>query len=98
MYNQYISAPREEVHNERRAQREEAAEAAAQHPHAQPVHPQAASAFGNLSQVLTSRFGSLKFDADTLIALAVIWFLVNDGGELDTELMLMIGILLILGI
>ena len=45
MYNQYISAPREEVHNERRAQREEAAEAAAQHPHAQPVHPQAASAF-----------------------------------------------------
>ena len=30
MYNQYISAPREEVHNERRAQREEAAEAAAQ--------------------------------------------------------------------
>ncbi len=93
MYNQYIQTPREEVHNTRR---EEAAETMAQH---QPQHqPQAVSAFGNLSQALGARLGSIKFDADTLIALAVIWFLINDGEEIDTELLMMIGIMLILGI
>ncbi len=95
MYNQYIpSPPREEIHNERR---EEAAEAMAQQ-HSHPHPPQAISAFSNLSQALGARLGSIKFDSDTLIAVAVIWFLLSDGEDLDTELLLMIGILLVLGI
>ena len=44
------------------------------------------------------RSRTIRFDADTLIALAVIWFLISDGEEFDTELILMIGILLVLGL
>lgn len=103
MYNQYIPAPREDVHTEHR---EPAAAAMAQQPQHAPTpppqmqqqHHQTASAFGNLSQALGSRLGSIKFDADTLIAIAVIWFLLNDGEEIDTELLMIIGVLLFLGI
>lgn len=105
MYNQYIPAPREDVHNERR---ESAATAMAQQPQHAPTPPpqlqqqhqqhQTVSAFGSLSQALGSRLGAIKFDADTLIAVAVIWFLLNDGEEIDTELLMIIGVLLILGI
>ena len=105
MYNQYIPAPREDVHNERH---EPAAPAMTQQqPQQAPTSPpqmhqqqhhQTVSAFGNLSQALGSRLGSIKFDADTLIAIAVIWFLLNDGEEIDTELLMIIGVLLILGI
>lgn len=104
MYNQYIASPREdmaEVHNE---PRKEAVEAMARQP-APPMSPPPPppqqhpnSAFGCLSQALGSRFGTIKFDAETLIALVVVWFLINDGEDLDTELLLMVGILLILGV
>ena len=107
MYTHYIPAPREEVHSERQERRPEAAEAMAPqppqphhppHPHPHQQQPPRASAFGSLSQALGSRLGTIRFDADTLIALAVIWFLISDGEEFDTELILMIGILLVLGL
>ena len=107
MYNQYIPAPREEVHSERQERRPEATEAMAPqppqphhppHPHPHQQQPPRASAFGSLSQALGSRLGTIRFDADTLRALAVIWFLISDGEEFDTELILMIGILLVLGL
>lgn len=53
---------------------------------------------GGLLQNLTGRFGEIKFDADTLIAIAVIWFLLSDGGSLDTDVLIIIGVLIILGI
>lgn len=93
MYNQYIAPPQEEVHNERP---ETAAEAMARQPVPQPPHQP--SALGSLSQALGSRLGTIRFDAETLIALVVTWFLISDGEELDTELLLMIGILLVLGV
>lgn len=96
MYNQYISSPREEVHKERREPPEQKPQPPREEHH--EASSQAVSAFGNLSHLLSGRMGKVRFDADMLIALAVIWFLVSDGGELDTELLLMIGILLFLGI
>ena len=42
--------------------------------------------------------GGAKLDADTLVAIAVIWFLLSDGKALDTDLLIIIGVLLLLGI
>ena len=42
--------------------------------------------------------GRAKLDADTLVAIAVIWFLLSDGKALDTDLLIIIGVLLLLGI
>lgn len=54
---------------------------------------------GGLLGGLTRRIGNFRIDADTLIVLAVIWFILNESGEeLDSELMIAIGILLLLGI
>lgn len=97
MYNQYIPAPREDVHNEPENRAPAMAHPSPPQPPQQQPH-QTVSAFGNLSQALGSRLGSIKFDADTLIAVAVIWFLLNDGEEIDTELLMIIGLLLFLGI
>ena len=53
---------------------------------------------GGRMQLLTDRLGSDKLDADTLVAIAVIWFLLSDGKALDTDLLIIIGVLLLLGI
>lgn len=69
--------------------------------HDMPAHTvreaaEPAGLFGGLSQ----RLGGLRLDADTLIALAVVWFVLQDGadGGLDLELLLAIGALLVLGL
>jgi len=49
-------------------------------------------------QLLTDRLGGAKLDADTLVAIAVIWFLLSDGKAVDTDLLIIIGVLLLLGI
>lgn len=56
------------------------------------------SSGGGLMQLLTDRLGGAKLDADTLVAIAVIWFLLSDGKALDTDLLIIIGVLLLLGI
>ena len=51
-----------------------------------------------LLEGLTQRMGNFKLDADTLILLAVIWFILREGeDETDTELLIALGVLLILG-
>lgn len=56
------------------------------------------SSSGGLLQLLADRLGGAKLDADTLVAIAVIWFLLSDGKALDTDLLIIIGVLLLLGI
>lgn len=53
---------------------------------------------GGLGQLLSNRLGNLKLDMDTLIAFAVIWFLLSDGSIVDTDLLIIIGVLLLLGV
>ena len=42
--------------------------------------------------------GGAQLDADPLAALAVTWCLFSDGKALDTDLLIIIGVLLLLGI
>ena len=60
--------------------------------------PAAGTSGGGLLQLLADRLGGAKLDADTLVAIAVIWFLLSDGKALDTNLLIIIGVLLLLGI
>lgn len=60
--------------------------------------PAARTSGGGLLQLLADRLGGAKLDADTLVAIAVIWFLLSDGKALDTDLLIIIGVLLLLGI
>ena len=60
--------------------------------------PAAWTSGGGLLQLLADRLGGAKLDADTLVAIAVIWFLLSDGKVLDTDLLIIIGVLLLLGI
>ena len=60
--------------------------------------PPAGPSGGGLLQLLADRLGGAKLDADTLVAIAVIWFLLSDGKVLDTDLLIIIGVLLLLGI
>lgn len=60
--------------------------------------PAAGTSGGGLLQLLADRLGGAKLDADTLVAIAVIWFLLSDGKVLDTDLLIIIGVLLLLGI
>ncbi len=73
---------------------------------APPQQPQQPQQNSNLQQPVSSllsglgqRLSGFRLDADTLIALAVVWFaLREDGQEIDTELLIAIGVLLLLGI
>lgn len=60
--------------------------------------PAAGTSGGGLLQLLADRLGGAKLDADTLVAIAVIWFLLSDGKALDTDLLIIIGVLFLLGI
>lgn len=63
----------------------------------EPLEP-AAPASGLLDG-LAQRIGSFKLDADTLILLAVLWFILReDEGESDAELLAALGVLLLLGL
>lgn len=53
---------------------------------------------GGLGQLLSSKLSGIKLDMDTLIAFAVIWFLLSDGSIVDTDLLIIIGVLLLLGV
>ena len=63
----------------------------------EPPLENAAPASGLLDG-LARRVGSFKLDADTLILLAVVWFILREEDEeIDTELLILLGVLLILG-
>ena len=58
-----------------------------------------AASAGGLLGTLTQRLSGFRIDADTLIVLAVVWFVLSEqDGEMDTELLIAIGVLLLLGI
>ena len=48
--------------------------------------------------LLVARLGGAERGAGTPDAVAVIWFLLSDGKVLDTDLLIIIGVLLLLGI
>lgn len=88
MYNRYLteaahSAP---LHNE-------------PPPQPPPQGGQTASVLAELSRGLSGRLQNIRLDADTIIALVIVWFLLSDdGGEVDWEQLILIGVLLVLGI
>lgn len=55
-------------------------------------------ALADLTKNLSNRLQNIKFDMDTVLMLAIVWFLLSDDGEIDWEELLTIGILFILGI
>lgn len=59
---------------------------------------QTASVFSGLTRGLSGRLQNVKLDMDTVITLAIVWFLLSDSGEVDWDQLLLIGALLILGI
>lgn len=65
----------------------------------QPPHQNNAQPVSSLLSGLGQRLSGFRLDADTLIALAVVWFaLREDGEEIDTDLLIAIGVLLLLGL
>lgn len=54
---------------------------------------------GGILDSLTKRMGKVKLDTDTLILIAIIWFILkeNEENEIDTELLVVLGILIFLG-
>ena len=85
MYNRYL--------NEARPPDVEppAAQASQEQERAEPV--------GGLLGGLTRRIGNFRIDADTLVVFAVIWFILSESGEeLESELLIAIAVLLLLGI
>lgn len=88
MYNRYLTetAPNAPLHNE----------TISHHP---PQGEQTASVLAELSRGLSGRLQNIRLDADTIIALVIVWFLLSDeGGEVDWEQLILIGVLLVLGI
>nr|WP_297274385.1 hypothetical protein [uncultured Agathobaculum sp.] len=88
MYNRYLTeaAPSAPLHNE----------TVSHHP---PQSGQTASVLAELSRGLSGRLQNIRLDADTIIALIIVWFLLSDdGGEVDWEQLILIGVLLVLGI
>lgn len=61
-------------------------------------HPGSASIFSDLARGLSGQLQNVKLDMNTVIALAVVWFLLKDGEEVDWDQLILIGVLLILGI
>lgn len=88
MYNRYLT---------------ETANSAPLHNEPPPQHPpqggQTVSVLSELSRGLSGRLQNIRLDADTIIALVIVWFLLSDdGGEVDWEQLILIGVLLVLGI
>lgn len=54
---------------------------------------------GGILDSLAKRMGKVKLDTDTLILIAIIWFILKENGEneIDTELLVVLGILIFLG-
>lgn len=79
-------------------------EAAAEEPaQGEPVRhsapgSQTAAALGGLTRGLSDRLQHLRLDADTVVALIIVWFLLSDDGETDWEQLILIGVLLMLGV
>ena len=65
---------------------------------APPPSSVTASALSGLTRGLAGRFQNLRLDADTIIVLALAWFLLKDNDDVDWEQLLLTGALLLMGI
>lgn len=54
--------------------------------------------FSGISEALTGRLQNLHFDLDTLIILIAVYFLIADSEDFDTDLLVLIGVLFVLGL
>ena len=64
----------------------------------EPEQPLAAPSAGLLDG-LGRRLGEFRLDADTLVLLAVLWFILREGEEeADTELLAALAVLLVVGL
>lgn len=52
----------------------------------------------NPVQNLLGSIGAFKFDIELIFAIGVIWFLLADGEATDTDLLIIIGVLLLIGL
>ena len=82
MYNRYLPEP---------------AHAPEPPPQRGPNHG-SGSGLGGLAQVLSEHLRMGKPDANTLIILAVIWVLLSDGALVQTDLLIFVVVLLLLGL
>lgn len=55
------------------------------------------SIFSNLGETFSGRLQNLHFDLDTLIIIIAIYFLIADCEDFDTDLLILIGVLFLLG-
>lgn len=93
MYNRYLTAAQQQRPPEPPAETQPVCRE-----QAEPLKEPAAPVSGLLG-ALTQRLSGFRIDADTLVVLAVVWFVLNDKDEeMDTELLIVLGVLLLLGI
>lgn len=64
-------------------------------PHGKP--PENCGLLAGLSEKLTGRLQNLHFDLDTIVILLAAYFLLADAEDFDTDLLILIGVLFILG-
>lgn len=98
MYNRYLSAAYEERGRPCRPDDVPAPPPpcdAPPPPHGRP--PENGSLLSGLSEKLTGRLQSLHFDLDTIVILLAVYFLLADAEDFDTDLLILIGVLFVLG-
>lgn len=109
MYNRYLTAaqqnsepepPAGQPHRGQRPHGEQCRDCGARHAPQECGQTHAESTpGGGLLSALGRRLTGFHLDADTLVVLAVIWFVLNDNEEAaDNELLAAIGVLLLLGL
>ncbi len=104
MYNQYLNMTADDsppIHNEAFSENVPAFSEQAQKAPcmSSPAVPQQqAAALSELTRNISGKLQNIKFDMNTVIMLAIVWFLLSDNGEVDWDQFLTIGILFILGL
>ena len=91
MYNRYLSTAREEPESESVSSAPEVHTAFAR-------APSGAGLLSGLNTALSSRLRNLHFDLDTLIIIIAVYFLIADSDDFDTDLLVLIGIMFLLGL
>lgn len=104
MYNRYLSTAYEErgrpepqdIHMPE-PPAEEAAEPSFAPPHRSKPQAESNGLLSGLSEALTGRLQNLHFDIDTLVIIIAVYFLLADTEDFDTDLLILIGVMFILG-
>ncbi len=93
MYNRYLSTTWDEPESEPASHPQEV------HTAFEPASPASGTGLlSGLNEALSGRLHNLHFDLDTLIIIIAVYFLIADSDDFDTDLLVLIGILFILGL